>query len=180
MPTSALDLKFVNSLATQFFKSKHLRQTLVAINEDSITGWEKWLQIEFATFLRQHESVKAWGRESQYKLDGRVAKVRKTCAVDFIIHQRAKHSHVALEIKQIRSPARCIGGMLKDIKKLYRIRKSEYDIRSVWCLGIHNEISPREALREVNYYSSKLGIEINTSHVVSEKIGRTGFSFTLL
>jgi hypothetical protein len=180
MASPKLDLEFLSELATQFFRSKHLRQTLMAIQEDSITGWEKWLQIEFAAFLRQHDSVKAWGRESQYKLDGRLAKVRQTCAVDFIIHQKAKHSHLALEIKQIRSPASCINGMLKDIKKLAKIRKSDYDIRGVWCLGVHNAIPAEDALREVDYYAKKLHIDIKQAHVFSERIGNTGFSCTLL
>lgn len=65
------DLKFLTEIFHTFFKQPHIRRTLIAISEDGITGWEKWLQIELATYFRQHESIKKWGREVQHKLDMR-------------------------------------------------------------------------------------------------------------
>lgn len=52
------DLDFLLSISQPFFKQIHIKKTLVAIREENITGWEKWLQIEFATFLRNHRLVK--------------------------------------------------------------------------------------------------------------------------
>lgn len=180
MPTLDNDLKFLQSVADPFFRQAHIKKSLVAIREDSISGWEKWLQIEFATFLRQHKSVKSWGRESQYKLDKRLAKAMHTCSVDFIVHQKYKQSHIALELKQINSPPACVCAMIKDIKKLNQIRRSEFDIRSVWCLGVHNSSSSAVIEREALYYASKLGVEIKASLVASKRVGRTGYSYTFV
>lgn len=180
MDTLTHDLKFLQSITNPFFSQKHIKKTLVAIEEDSISGWEKWLQIEFASFLREHTAVKSWGRESQYKLDKRVAKAAHSCSVDFIIHQKHKQSHIALELKQINSPSRCISAMIKDIKRLNEIRRSEFDIRSVWCLGVHYLASTDDVKREALYYASKLGVEIKAGLVASRKIGRSGYCYTLI
>lgn len=138
MSAISQDLEFLKALVEDFFRRARIRSTLAAIRAESITGWEKWLQIEFASFIRQHAEVKGWSRESSYQLDQRVAEARSKCAVDFIIHQKRKHSHLAVEMKQIKSPSSCVNAMIKDIKKLHSIRRSEFDIRSVWCIGVHD------------------------------------------
>lgn len=174
------DLEFLQSIFDPFFRQNHVKKTLASIKEDSITGWEKWLQIEISSFLRQHEKVKRWVRESPYALDQRVAQSRTKCAVDFIIHQKHKHSHLALEVKQVNSPASCINAMTKDVKKMISIRGSEFDIRSVWCLGVHNNETLETIHREINYYSNKHNVEIDTNLTYTAKIGLSGFSYTLL
>lgn len=173
------DLEFLISVVKPFFKQAHIKKTLAAIHEDKITGWEKWLQIEFASFVREHESVKAWGRESRYKLDQRMTRNKLTCSVDFILHQRNKHSHMAVEMKQVNAMTSCVAAMLRDVKKLQKIKGAEYDIRSVWCLGIHKRALIADVRREALYYASKHGIEINEDFIVSERIGRTEYSFTV-
>ena len=180
MSAIAQDLEFLKSVAEPFFGRAQIRRTLVAIREESITGWEKWLQIEFASFIRQHDDVKGWSRESSYQLDQRVAKARSKCAVDFIIHQKRKHSHLAVEMKQVRSPSSCVNAMIKDIKKLHKIRRSEFDIRSVWCIGVHDRHPPEDIQREALYYGSKYGVDIEANLVYSNKIGQTGYSYTLI
>ena len=179
MTVALQDLTFLDSLFSAFFKRKAIKDTLAAIREDSIRGWEKWLQIELAVYLRKHKEVKAWGRETQYLLDKRVAKVRSKCAIDFIIHQTRKHSHLAVEIKQLNATKSCIDRMLRDMRKMNKIRGSEFDIRSVWCLGIHNATDADEVLRKVGYYAGELQVEIDPKLVVTRPIGRTGYSYTL-
>jgi len=61
------DLEFLTSIIRPFFKQAHIKKTLVVILEEEITGWEKWLQIEFAAYLRGHKDVKHWDREIQHK-----------------------------------------------------------------------------------------------------------------
>lgn len=180
MSAISQDLEFLKVLVEDFFRRAQIRSTLTAIREESITGWEKWLQIEFASFIRKHAEVKAWSRESSYQLDQRVAEARSKCAVDFIIHQRRKHSHLAVEMKQIKSPSSCVNAMVKDIKKLHAIRRSEFDIRSVWCIGVHDTHPVADILREAVYYGGKLGVEIQADLVYSKKIGQTGYSYTLI
>jgi hypothetical protein len=125
------DLNFLATLAKSFFKQAHIRKTLAAIKEEEITGWEKWLQIEFATFLRSHDSVKEWNREIQHSLDKRIAKSRSACAIDFVILQKHKHSTLALEIKQRSSMTACLRGMLRDIKKVGKIKEKQFNSRGI-------------------------------------------------
>ena len=150
------------------------------INTQAITGWEKWLQVEFAAFIHDHSDVKAWSRETPYLTDKRIEKARQRCAVDFIVHQKYKQSHLALEFKQINSVARCSRAMIEDILKMLKIRRSEFDIRSVWCIGVHTRAREAEVLREIKYYSEELGFEVDERMFASRHIGKTGYSFSII
>jgi hypothetical protein len=174
------DLDFLRSVVRPFFKQAHVKKTLLAIFEEKITGWEKWLQIELATYLREHESIKNWGREVQHKLDKRSAKSKNSCAIDFVIHQKHKHSNLALEIKQGKSMAGCVQGMLRDLLKVNKIKNSQFESRGVWCLGIHPAAIESEVFAEVRYYAQRQGLMLNEKCIATEKIGKTGFSFTVL
>jgi hypothetical protein len=174
-----LDFIFICDLAQQFFRKTHVRRALLAISEDSMTGWEKWLQIELAQFLRDHKKVKAWWRESKYALDGRLIAARKKCAVDFLIHQKGKQSHMALELKQANAMNNCIAGMLRDLKKISCIRGGAYDIRSVWCLGVHKTKSSSDVLRRTRYLADGAKISFDEKLFISASIGKTGYSYTI-
>ena len=174
------DLEFLRAVIRPFFKQAHIKKTLIAIFEEEISGWEKWLQIELATYLRGHDAVKNWGREVQHKLDKRVAKNKKSCAVDFVIHQKHKHSNLALEVKQGKRMVGCVQGMLRDLLKVNKIKNSQFESRGVWCLGIHPAATDSDVLAEVRYYAQKHGLVINEKCISTEKIGKTGFSFTVL
>ena len=60
-----------------------------------------------------------------------------------------------------------------------KIRGSEFDIRSVWCLGVHNATDADEVLRMVVHQAGNLQVEINPKLVVTRAIGKTGYSYTL-
>lgn len=180
MSTVINDLNFVNSLAEGFFAQRSLRKTLSVIRDEEMTGWEKWLQVEFATFIREHDGVKAWSRETPYAIDKRIEKARERCAVDFIVHQKYKQSHLALELKQIDSVARCAQAMIKDIQKMRSIRRSEFDIRSVWCLGVHADEQAPTVLREFKYYAEKLDFDFDEKLFATQRIGKTGFSYSII
>lgn len=180
MTVEARDLEFLEDIATEFFAQRSIRRTLQVISDQSISGWEKWIQVEFATFIHDHDNVKAWSRETPYATDQRIEKARSRCAVDFIIHQKHKQSHLALEIKQVKSVSRCARAMVEDIVKMWTIRKSEFDIRSVWCLGIHQAAPEAEVLRKLNYHADELNVNLSPSLIVTKAIGRTGYSFSLI
>lgn len=173
------DFDFIASLASDFFQRAHIKKTLRAIDESAMTGWEKWIQIELAAFLEGRDDIKAWWRESGYELDGRVAASRRKCAVDFLVHQKWKQSHMAVELKQVNSPTACVQGMLKDKKKIQGIKSAKYDIRSVWCVGVHRVAEPDEVLRLVAYYGSKLKFPINAKLLHTERIGYSSYMFTV-
>ena len=174
------DLEFVTSLAEGFFAQRAMRRTLRVISEQEISGWEKWLQVEFAAYIHDHEEVKAWGRETPYLTDRRIERAREKCAVDFIIHQKYKQSHLALEFKQINSVGRCARAMVGDILKMLTIRQSQFDIRSVWCLGVHPRAPEEEVVRKLRYHADALGLDLDPSLVTSRAIGQSGYSFSIV
>lgn len=180
MSIEARDLEFLTDLATEFFAQRTIRKTLQVIGAQNISGWEKWIQVEFAAFIHDHDNVKAWSREAPYASDKRIEKARSRCAVDFIIHQKYKQSHLALEIKQVRSVSRCTRAMVEDITKMLKIRRSEFDIRSVWCLGVHQDATASEVLRELKYHADELRFPLSASLVATRRIGRTGYAFSLV
>ncbi len=180
MSSTRRDLEFITTLAEGFFGQRTIRRTLRVISEQEISGWEKWLQVEFAAYIHDHDDVKAWGRETPYSTDRRIERAREKCAVDFIIHQKYKQSHLALEIKQVNSVGRCARAMVGDILKMFAIRQSEFDIRSVWCLGVHARSSQAEVLRELSYHADALGLDLDPGLVASRAIGQTGYSFSII
>lgn len=173
------DFDFIAGLADEFFRRVHVKRILGAIDESAMTGWEKWLQIELASFLGTHNGVRAWWRESKYELDQRVLDSRKTCAVDFLVREKWKQSHMALELKQSNSPNHCIKGMLRDKKKIASIKYAKFDIRSVWCLGVHRAEDPSEIRRLTNYHADKMKTVIKPALFVSKPIGRTNYAYSI-
>lgn len=173
------DFEFIASLSSDFFQRAHIKKTLKAIDDSKMTGWEKWLQIELAAFLEARGDIKAWWRESSYDLDKRVVESRKRCAVDFLVHQKWKQSHMALELKQVNSPTACVQGMIRDKKKIQGIKSTKYDIRSVWCVGVHRVVESGEVERLVAYYGSKLKSLVNPKFLFTERIGYSSYMFTI-
>lgn len=175
MPT---DFDFVSQLADGFFSRKSLKDTLNAVSEFEISGWENWLQIEFAKYCKSHAEVSEWGRELRYELDRRVSRNKATCAIDFLIRQKHKHSPMGIEIKQMRSAVACIKAMLDDKAKVRRIKLSHDDLRGVWCVGVH-QCSEKSVPNLVKFWAEERGIDINPSEIFSKRIGRTNFCVTL-
>ncbi len=105
------DFQFIKDLAVDFFGQQHISERLNLIESNKLTGWEIWLQVEFAMFLETQLLVDEWIREFQYSMDRRISKNQKFMAIDFLI--RKKHArldqYIALEIKQNLSAASCIG-----------------------------------------------------------------------
>ncbi len=173
------DFEFMTSLADEFFRRPHVKRILRALDESSITGWEKWLQIELAAFLGVHTGITAWWRESKHELDQRVLASRKKCAVDFLVKEKWKQTHMALELKQANSPNACIKGMLRDKKKIASIKQAKFDIRSAWCLGIHRAEDPGEVRRLTNYHADKMKTAIKPDLFASQRIRRTDYAYSI-
>lgn len=171
----------MEGLFKDFFKQSHIKKTLVAIKTAEITGWEKWLQVELATHFFSTPSVKEWEQEVRHHLDKRKTDGRSTVSIDFHIHQKGKHSALALEVKQGRKMAGCVQGMLRDLKKVSKIKDSQLVTRSAWFLGVHPAASRTDVLAEVDYYAkTKHGFELDHACVSVHPIGKTGYSFTVL
>ena len=174
----ATDQEFIHSLTQDFFRTKRVRETLSLIADCEISGWEKWLQIELARHCNSRDDVKTWDREVRYSLDQRSAK-RAATAIDFLIHQKHKHSPLGVELKQVKSPRACIKAMLQDKKKVWNIKWSQDNLRDVWCIGIHDAKDPQHVQAIAEYESKVVKYEYAASSFLSERIGRTAFSFTV-
>ncbi|MCA1977996.1 MAG: hypothetical protein LDL19_02040 [Thiobacillus sp.] len=174
------DFEFLSGLVNEFFARKAIKDSLSVISKSGMTGWEKWLQIEFAKFCDAHDDVAEWYREQRYELDKRLSKDKAICAVDFWIRQKYKQSPLGVEIKQHPSASGCIKSMVGDVAKIHQIKYSQDDLRGIWCIGVHGEKPVDAVKRLVVYHADERGIGIDTSLVFTKQIGRTGFSVTLL
>lgn len=173
------DFAFVTRITEGFFAKKTIKDTLCTISESNISGWEKWIQIEFAKFCKSHPEITYWDREQRYELDRRLSKVKASCAIDFWVQQKHKQSPLAIEIKQKKSPRECINSMLRDKAKLQNIKYSQDDLRGIWCIGVHNTEQVDTVENLVASCSRTHKIEVKPKHVFSRQIGRTPFSVTL-
>ena len=175
MPT---DKDFIHSLTQDFFRTKRVRETLALIADCGISGWEKWLQIELARHCDSRGDVKTWDREVRYGLDRRSA-ARGATAIDFLIHQKHKHSPLGIELKQVKSPRACIKAMLRDKKKVWNIKWSQDNLREVWCIGVHNAEDLGRVTALAEFEAKVLAYAFDASSLLTERIGRTDFSFTV-
>jgi len=176
------DFIFTLNLFEDFFSQQRIQKSFQTIHKTSITGWEIWFQIEFATFLEnKNSSVSEWYREWEYPIDKRKS-LKSKMFIDFLVRQKyaKKDAYIALELKQNISAKTCITNMIKDVNKVTSIRKSSSDIRSFWNIGIHKRISnnhfrDKEKIKEIvleKFTTEDFFIE-------SRYIKNTDFSYTI-
>lgn len=132
------DFDYLSSLLTEFFGKSHIQNGLTIIATQNITGWEIWLQVEFARFLAHHESEPEWHRELPLQYDGRREKDKYYFKPDFLIRKKGwrLESYAALEMKQHPDAVACIGNMMNDLVKVSKMRQSQLDLRTYWALGV--------------------------------------------
>lgn len=175
--TQEKDFRFVEQLITAFFAKKHIQERLKLIKKKEVTGWEIWLQVEFAVFIDNHCDIGNWWREYPYSVDKRSEKYRQHMVIDFVFRKKNASTtrYIALEFKQNLNTTACIRGMLQDIGKVFNVKSSEDDIRSMWCLGIHPESTEVEDKILTQIKNSEWDIDFMTSRTIKN----TGFSYTL-
>lgn len=168
---------YLFELIDEFFQLETTRTNLARIQNAEITGWEGWLQVEFGCFLSEHISEPQWDREKMFAFDKRKEKTRDGLKPDFLIRKKsaAKFRYIALEIKVKQEFSTCIDCMIKDMKKVSKVKQSELDIRSVCSLGIftHSEIA-RKQIRDLSESLDYLACKPLT------RIKGTDFSYFLL
>jgi len=175
------DFNFIVSLMDGFVKQTSIQQKLNTIEEHKITGWETWFQIEFASYLSKHPDVaNDWSREEQFNIDKRTKDYRGKIAIDFLLRKKntSTKTFIALELKQHNSVEICITNMLKDVEKVFNIKKSENKFRSYWNIGIH----PKEAKSTIKNKILKKEEKCNVSlseYVEVRFIPKTNFAYTI-
>lgn len=173
------DFQFTASLLEGFFAQRKVQNSLVTIWDQDISGWEIWLQVEFATYLSlEHSDSLEWGRECQLLVDRRRNKERTKLAADFIF-RRKRHAldrYIVLEFKQNASPKSCFANMMKDIEKIQLAKSSEMDMRGFWVVGVHPKHDMTKA--EIKDY---LGYQFDIARedILTVFIPNTNYAFTM-
>lgn len=176
------DFDHLSTLFHLFFERDDIRQKLNIIDQHHISGWEVWMQIEFANYLVStgHE----WWREQTLGSDLRKNPERITMRTDFLLRKKGwtLDSYVALEMKQNLDPTSCVKNMIADLVKTAKIKRSELDLRSFWTLGITPTID-RERLDYLidkylddKYYQTKS----RKKHVLIKEIEQTPYCYILI
>ncbi|MCW8347595.1 hypothetical protein MD535_16460 [Vibrio sp. ZSDZ65] len=175
------DFQFTLALVEDFFQQPAIQSRLQLITQHRITGWEIWLQVEFACFIDTYPEIGNWYRECQYDIDKRRSNTRKSMAIDFAFRRKHtnKDKYIALEVKQSLSTTQCIHNLFKDVEKVWHMKSSEDDLRSMWCLGIHPSSSQVEVRNTVMKYAKKYDFELDNGCIEYQLIEGTDWGFTL-
>lgn len=174
------DYEFVVNLFYGFFQQKRIQNTLNLMFENEITAWETWFQIEFSYYLHTNKkaNISEWDREVLYSTDKRRTN-QKLMYVDFVVRQKGskKEEFIAVEVKQDLCHRNCIRKMLQDVDKFDTMKHSEDDIRSFWCLGIHQRVENKnEVYNLIEGYNDG---DYSLRYYETKFIPRTNFAFTV-
>ncbi|WP_105458508.1 hypothetical protein [Escherichia coli] len=176
------DFDHLSTLLHLFFEREDICQKLNIIDQNNITGWEVWFQVEFANMLcsTDHE----WWREQALSCDMRKKPERPTLRTDFLLRKKgwAQDSYIALEIKQNRDATSCVKNMIADLEKSAKIKHSELDLRSFWTLGITPMID-RERLDSLIdcYLDEKFYLtKSRKKHVLLKEINNTPYCYIVI
>jgi hypothetical protein len=182
------DFDFMTTLTTEFFNEKRVLEAISCFNENSIFGWEKWIQYEFYFFLNKHSEIKDVQTEDIYNLDGR-KKTEKTMQADISFVRKGSHLDMPFVVElKLRPTLNIVKPMLKDASKNLGIKTSDNIIRSLWLLGLYptsehsqdqidsiiNKKANTQKTKELQNASNQLN-----STYFSGTIGNSGYSFLL-
>lgn len=173
------DYEYSIQLLDNFFSLRKIQRSLTLISDEKITGWEIWLQIEFATYISSaYEDEIKWHREFTILPDGRKEKNRKRFTADFVFRRKGHKldCYNVIEFKQHPSPKTCFRNMHKDILKIAKAKESSIDMRSFWVVGVHHKsIMSKPEIKE--YLDNKFGI--NREYIYTKYIPNTSFAYTI-
>jgi hypothetical protein len=181
-PVIDRDYDHLTTLLHLFFKREDIRQKLNIIDQHDISGWEIWMQIEFANLLvtTGHE----WWREQTLGCDLRKKPVRNSLRTDFLLRKKgwALDTYIALEVKQNRDPTSCVKNMIQDLEKSARIKRSEIDLRSFWTLGITTLIDHERLDHLIDRYLKNKYYQTKSRdrHVLLQPIDNTPYCFIVI
>ena len=182
------DFDFVHDLLCKFSENRNIQKSLSTIKKCNIRGWEKWLQIEFALFLENHENCPNWKRETRYSLDRRSSKTANQAYADFCIRKKYSsiNHYIAIEFKAMNRWSDCLRGMMVDWAKIEKIKSSCDNIRALWVVGFHLTTHRGKTRSDIelqnlfkNAIENKHQISIPNTRLRTFLIGKTGFAFTV-
>lgn len=171
------DAEYITALVDNFFKQEEIIKRFEMIEENRISGWEIWLQIEFSYFLCKHSSKPEWYREQSYEYDRRQEKIKLRLKPDFLIRKSGwtKDQYMALEFKQDYQALPCFKKMSTDMDKYIKIRQSNNDLRSVWAVGIFHSENIEYVEKTLTDYMESQKMEMAYQDLVVYQIGETNY-----
>ncbi|WOR29449.1 hypothetical protein [Citrobacter portucalensis] len=176
------DFDHLSTLAHHFFEREDIRQKLNIIDQYNISGWEVWMQIEFANLLAStgHE----WWREQTLACDLRKNPQRLSVRADFLLRKKGwtQDSYIALELKQNQDPTSCVRNMIADLVKSAKIKRSELDLRSYWTLGVTPKIDKERLDALIDYYLDEKYYltKSRQKHVLLKDIEQTPYCYIVI
>ena len=137
------DFYYVAEHIDAFFNKGGVIRKLQLIESHEITGWEKWWQIEFVTWLAETDSIGEWVMEEKFYTDGRRRLEKDTVSIDigFRLKGYSRDEMVFLELKQNMEMELCINKMISDAEKVFfaQERSIEEGIkrRNIFNVGVY-------------------------------------------
>lgn len=178
-PIMKKEYEFLMDLLDKFTNNCTFSKKLNVIDEQGISGWENWLQIEFSYYLSESADDVEWYRELRCLPDKRYVdmKDRYNIIPDFVVRKKGwlKNYFLFIEFKQNVLPSTCIRNMFSDLQKILSMKKDkEFNVRSYWCVGFTKTIDIDELKSRIIMYNSEYyDIE---KYLTIKRIGRTPFT----
>lgn len=181
------DFQYVRERINEFFGRRAIGKSLALIDELGITGWEKWWQVEFATWLADHDRIGEWVMEEVFNTDLRRNTKKSSIAIDIGFRMKgfSTKEMIFLELKQNNDMIKCIDNMLSDAEKVYTAQQystSGLMIRNFFVVGIYP--TPIDANKTVvhDYISDRaeeLNVPVKRSSIYTKFIPESPYSVTL-
>lgn len=136
------DFHFVRDHLSDFFDRGSVQRALDLIDDVEITGWEKWWQVEFASWLAEQDGVGDWVMEEVFLTDLRRNSGKDSIAIDigFRLKGYSSSEMLFLELKQNSDWRKCVENMLRDFEKVECAQthsvENKLRIRSFFVAGI--------------------------------------------
>ena len=118
-------------------KNKHRRAMLNYFHVNGIERWETWLQLEIAKYMSENLVQNCW-IESKYEIDRRTQSENKHRHIDLVFRTPNSSTvyYGAVEMKVRNYPEYSIGNVMKDLRSIAQIKRSNWEFRSVHALAI--------------------------------------------
>ncbi len=181
------DFEYVSAHLDQFFAMSGVKKALNRIYDWEITGWEKWWQIEFVTWLAEHDNVGDWVMEEEFEIDGRRASDKNYISIDvgFRLKGFSTKEYLFLELKQNADWRRCINNMLSDAHKVFDAKKRSstngLEKRSFFVCGVYpmDEVSKAEVNDYIEVRAYETEIVVERQHIHTRLVRGTPFGYTI-
>jgi hypothetical protein len=183
----ARDFEYVRTRIDEFFSRRAVGRALATIDELGITGWEKWWQVEFATWLADHDQIAEWVMEEVFLTDLRRNTAKNSIAIDigFRMKGYSTKEMLFLELKQNDDIIKCVTNMLTDAEKVYSAQKRSVSnglmIRSFFVVGIYpsGKLSKKEIHDYILDRADEREIPVDRENIFTKFIPDSPFNVTV-